>query len=146
MSVIGDTSRIATRLQDPFGVSMALGLTARYRWKAGDHEGALAASEEAMTIRHRLGLVTWFADAIRFHAYLLAELGEAEIAAILLAASERHPPSQQDEVAEKERAKEAVRDRLGSTEFRRAWERGLAVDLDEAYEIANKLFTFCLRS
>lgn len=144
--VIGDTSRIATRLQDPFGVSMALGLTARYRWKAGDHTGALAASEEAMRIRHRLGLVFWFADAIRFHGLLLAEFGGAEIAAILLASSERYPPSQQDEVAEKERAKDAVRDRLGSGEFRRAWERGLAMDLDEAFEVASELFTFCLRS
>ena len=144
--VIGDTSRIATRLQDPFGVSMALGLTARYRWKAGDHEGALAAIEEAMRIRQHLGLVVWFADAIRFHGLVLAEVGNAETAAILLAASERYPTSQRDGIAETERAKGMARDRLGTNEFRQAWERGLAMDLDEAFEVASALFTFCLRS
>ncbi len=144
--VIGDTHRIANRLQDPFGVSMALGLKARYRWKSGDLEGALEVSEEAMTIRHRLGLVIWFANAIRFHGLLLAEQGEAEIAAILLAASERHAPSQQGEVAEKALAIETVRKRLGPTAFRRAWERGLTMDLDGAFDLTKDLFTFCLRS
>jgi predicted ATPase/DNA-binding SARP family transcriptional activator len=143
---IGDTHRIANRLQDPFGVSMALGLTARYRWKSGDLEGALEASEEAMTIRHHLGLVVWFASAIRFHGLLLAEQGEDEIATILLAASERHPPRQQVEIGEKARAIETIQGRLGPIAFRRAWERGLTMDLDGAFDLAKDLFTFCLRS
>jgi len=135
--VIGDTHRIATRIQDSFGVSMALGLRARYRWKAGDLEGALAASEEAMTIRNSLGLVIWFANAIRFHGLLLAEQGDAETAALLLAASERHPPTQPAELAEKETAIALIRAQLSPKTYLRAWERGLAMDLDEAYDLTH---------
>lgn len=134
VSYAGDAIRIARRLQDPFGVSMGVLLVALNRWKTGDLEGAFASCEEAMALRRNLGLVAWSAQALQFYALLLVDRDEPERAATLLAAAGRHTPKRHDEEIEAALAK--IRSSLPSPAFRRAQERGLAMDLDEAYELA----------
>jgi len=133
--IIGDALRIARRVRDTFGISMAMGLMARYRWKTGDLEGAFAANQEAMSLRRNLGLVFWFANAIRFQALLLADRGDASTAVILFAATERHTTDRLGEVFETGEALQKIRSQLSSVQFQRAWERGSTLDLNEAYEI-----------
>jgi predicted ATPase/DNA-binding SARP family transcriptional activator len=134
VSFAGDAIRIARRLEDAFGISMGVLLLSMYRWKTGDLEGAIISSQEAMALRHNMGLVSWFAQSVQFHAILLADRGEAERAATLLAAAQRHLTNRRD--PEIEITLDKIRSGLSPVEFSRAQERGLTMDLDEAYEIA----------
>src|SRR5262249_44208007 len=133
-SFAGDSLRIARKLEDSFGVSMGVLLLSMYRWKTGDLEGAISSSQEAMALRRNMGLISWFAQAVQFHAVLLADLGEPERAATLLAAAQRHLSSRRDE--ELEATLEKIRSGMTPVAFRRAQERGHTMDLEEAYEMA----------
>lgn len=133
ISLAGDAIRIARRLQDTFGISMGIALVAVYRWKTGDLEGALASNRESIALRRHLGLVSWLAQSVQLHAVILADFGDWERAATLLAASERHLSKRQDD--DLDRASEAIRGALSPVGYRRAHDRGLMMDLDEAYEL-----------
>jgi tetratricopeptide (TPR) repeat protein len=136
LALAADADRIALRRQDAFGHSLASGLTAYYRWKTGDLEGALEVNLQTLEIQRRLGIQVWVARTLRLHGLLLADKGEPELAAVLLAATARFAAPARDSAEGVEERIEKIKASMPESAFRKAWERGLSLDLNGACELA----------
>lgn len=137
MTRLGESRRICRRIHDEFGMASCLTLIARYHWLKGNLNGAIATSHEAL-LRYRESDFSHFSLVGIFqHALILADTGEWESAAILLAATQgigktaRLPDDRDHEAAVVK-----IREKCSSACFERAWAKGLGMDTDEAFRVA----------
>ena len=108
----------------------------------GDHAGASRLSRESLRIARHLGddrMMVWSIEAM---AWSRAAEGRAEDAATLLGAAAavrgEEPPSQYGGDRERtERCRGTAAAALGETAFRRAWQRGAALDRESALALAS---------
>jgi predicted ATPase/DNA-binding SARP family transcriptional activator len=135
LALAADADRIALRQHDAFGHSLAAGLSAHYRWKTGDIDGAIEVNLQTLAIQRRLGIQSWVAISLRLHGLLLADKGEPELAAVLLAATARFASPARDSAEGVAARIEKIKASMPEAAFRKAWERGLSLDLNGACEL-----------
>jgi hypothetical protein len=119
----------------------ALMLAAMIRARNGDLPGALAALREATLQHHADGYRLLLGDTLRIAAVVLAQLGEAEPAAVLSGAFARHFPAALSARNESERrtigrSQALARHTLGEAVYDAAAGRGAAMDDDEVVAYA----------
>lgn len=133
----GDGLRIVQAQEDPFGISMFLGLVSRYHRLRGNLIAALATSHEALVKRRKVGFLYWTLNAIHAHAMILVELGRYRDAATLFAAS-RNITKLKRAIDDREYAEgvQATKANLSEAEFEQAWAEGLAMSVEEAFRLA----------
>jgi predicted ATPase/DNA-binding SARP family transcriptional activator len=140
--------RLAQGKEDEFGVSMSLSLVVRYQRLKGNLTAALATNHEALIKRRKAGFLYWTQMAIQDHAVALAAMGRSKEAATLLAASRGIMKAKREPDIEEHRSTvELVRTSLSANQFEQAWAEGLALTLEQAFQLAlrqsSPSYTFC---
>ncbi len=139
MRLAGEALRKSKLAQEDFGISMSLSLMSRYHWLKHDLQAALALSTEALCKRKGVGFTFWTLNAIQFHGFLLAEFGFPETAASLLAATSGTLKLERERDKEEFGAAiESAKVHLSAEAFERAWAKGLAMNLEEAFDLASQ--------
>jgi tetratricopeptide (TPR) repeat protein len=137
MGILGEVMRACRRLHDEFGLAIGLTLISRYHWLKKDATAAVATGREALLKYREADFAHYSMVGLFQQALILAELREWESATILLAATQgigRHA-RQPDEV-DYQRAILAIKEQFEGAAFERAWAKGLAMGVEEAFRVA----------
>ncbi len=139
MTAAGEGIRISRRLRNEISLSACLTQVARYHRMLGNMPAAVATSHEALLLGRDVAIATLALEAIRGHALILCQFHEHGAAATLVAATLGMEASEKRvDARERELALGEVRAKLSAEEFERAWAKGLAMDMDEAFALALK--------
>lgn len=137
MKLAGEGIRISRRLRNEISLSACLSQVGRYHRYKGSLAAAVATSHEALQKGRDLAILMLGLEAIRGHALILAEMNESETAVTLIAATQGLDTMEKvSERRESHHALDRFRSELPQETYERAWARGLAMDIDEAFRLA----------
>lgn len=137
MRASGKGILISQRLHN--GISLAASLTqvARYHRMRGNMAAALASNHEALLLGRDIAISALALEMLRGHALILCQFGQHATAATLIAATQGMEVAEKTvDVREKALGLNEIQSALTNEDFERAWAKGLAMDLDEAFRLA----------
>lgn len=137
MTVASDGVRIGRKRDDDISVSACLAQIARYHRAKANLPAAIATSREALIKVRNVGISMLCLEVIRTHAHILGDASDFAAATVLLAAS-TGIESMEKAADRRDAAQtlERIKATLTPTQFEDSWARGLAMNMDEAFDFA----------
>lgn len=137
MIAAGEGIRISRRMRNDISLSACLAQVARYHRMLGNMPAAIATSHEALLLGRDVAISTLALETIRGHALILCQFDAHAVAATLVAATLGLETMEKVvDARERELAMGEIKFQITNEEFERAWAKGLAMDIDEAFRLA----------
>lgn len=137
MIAAGEGIRISRRMRNDISLSACLAQVARYHRMLGNMPAAIATSHEALLLGRDVAISTLALETIRGHALILCQFDAHAVAATLVAATLGLETMEKVvDARERELAMGEIKFQITTEEFERAWAKGLAMDIDEAFRLA----------
>lgn len=137
MIAAGEGIRISRRMRNDISLSACLAQVARYHRMLGNMPAAIATSHEALVLGRDVAISTLALETIRGHALILCQFDSHNVAATLIAATLGLETMEKlVDARERDLAMGEIRSRTTANDFERAWAKGLAMDIDEAFGLA----------
>ncbi len=137
MAAASEGMRISRRRDDDISLAACLSQTARYHAGKGNLPAAAATAREALNKVRYIGISMLCLEAIRIYSLILCQTSEHAKSAALIAATMGLDSMQKAcERREAEAALGRIRSNLSHQEFEDSWAKGLAMNLEEAFDFA----------
>lgn len=137
MEAASEGMRISRRRDDDISLAACLGQAARYHAGKGNLPAAVASGREALNKVRYVGIAMLCLEVIRIYALILCQAEDyAKSAALMAATIGLESMQKASERREAEAALAKIRSNLSHQEFEDSWAKGLAMNLEEAFDFA----------
>ena len=137
MTLLGTAMQACRRVHDEFGLAVCLSLVGRYYWLRGQLAAALANGREALLRFRETDFLHFSLIGIFQQSLAIVDCEHWEMGATLLAATEGiGKPARKPDFRNHLDALEKIRGHVPVPAFERAWARGLAMGVEEAFGLA----------